>query len=85
MKLRGEEDFDSHAEALRRIAECKATQAEALDLSGLYLTEFPEEALELGWLRRLKIRLQDTSKRGGNHSISLPADLTRRLPVTCHG
>lgn len=48
---------EGRAEALRRIAACRAAQAEELDLGGLQLTALDGELLaalcELGWLRRL--------------------------------
>jgi internalin A len=50
-------EADGRAEALRRIAACRAAQAEELDLGGLQLTALDGELLEtlcqLGWLRRL--------------------------------
>ena len=39
--------------ALERIAECKRTKDTSLDLSGLGLTEIPEEVFELVWLEEL--------------------------------
>jgi internalin A len=41
------------AEAQRRIAACRETRGEDLDLGGLQLTRVPEEVYELRWLRRL--------------------------------
>ena len=41
------------AEARRRIAQCRATRDEELDLSDLGLEEFPDEVRDLSWLRRL--------------------------------
>ncbi len=50
-------EAEGRAEALRRIAACRAAQAEELDLGGLQLTALDGELLaalcELGWLRRL--------------------------------
>jgi hypothetical protein len=54
-------EAEGRAEALRRIAACHAAQAEELDLGGLQLTALDGELLEalcqLGWLRRLFLRL----------------------------
>jgi len=47
---------DHLAEALRRIAEEKQAKTGSLDLSGLELTELPEELKELEWLTRLNLR-----------------------------
>src|SRR5215470_17372110 len=53
-------EAEGRAEALRRIAECRAAQAEELDLGGLQLTALDGEPLaalcQLGWLRRLFLR-----------------------------
>jgi internalin A len=50
-------EAEGQAEALRRIAACRATQAEELDLGGLQLTVLDGKLLvalcQLGWLRRL--------------------------------
>ena len=50
-------EAEGRAEALRRIAACRAAQGEALDLRGLQLTEIDGELLaalrQLGPLRRL--------------------------------
>jgi internalin A len=50
-------EAEGRAEALRRIAVCRTTQAEELVLSGLQLTALDGELLvalcQLGWLRRL--------------------------------
>ena len=47
------DEAEGWAEAQRRIAVCRETQADTLDLGGLRLTRVPEELYELGWLRRL--------------------------------
>jgi Leucine-rich repeat (LRR) protein len=50
-------EAEGRAEALRRIAACRAARAEELDLGGLQLTVLDGELLaalcQLGWLRRL--------------------------------
>src|SRR5271163_671253 len=50
-------EAEGRAEALRRIAACRAAQADELDLGGLQLTALDDEILtplcELTWLRRL--------------------------------
>jgi internalin A len=50
-------EAEGRAEALRRIAACRAARAEELDLGGLQLTALDGELLaalcQLGWLRRL--------------------------------
>jgi hypothetical protein len=50
-------EAEGRVEALRRIAACRAAQAEELDLGGLQLTALDDEILkplcELTWLRRL--------------------------------
>ena len=54
-------EAEGRAEALRRIAACRTTQAEELDLGGLQLTALDGEPLaalcQLGWLRRLFLGL----------------------------
>jgi hypothetical protein len=54
-------EAEGRAEALRRIAACRTTQAEELDLGGLQLTTLDGELLaalcQLGWLRRLFLGL----------------------------
>src|ERR1700733_14536369 len=54
-------EVEGRAEALRRIAACRAAQAEELDLGGLQLTALDGELLatlcQLGWLRRLFLGL----------------------------
>ncbi|SUB01535.1 Internalin-A precursor [Pannonibacter phragmitetus] len=44
---------EGYQEALRRIAACRASGAEELDLGGLQLEEIPPELLELSWLKQL--------------------------------
>ena len=50
-------EAEGRAEALRRIAACRAAWADELDLGGLQLTALDDEILkplcELTWLRRL--------------------------------
>jgi internalin A len=48
--------------AFARIAECKRTHSEELDLGGLRLTEIPKAVEELGWLKRLYLG-QDAEAR----------------------
>src|SRR5580704_1593893 len=54
-------EAEGRAEALRRIAACRAAQAKELDLGGLQLTALDGELLaalcRLGWLRRLFLGL----------------------------
>ena len=54
-------EAEGRTEALRRIAECRTTQAAELDLGGLRLTALDGELLaalcQLGWLRRLFLGL----------------------------
>ena len=47
------DEAEGWAEAQRRIAVCRETRADTLDLGGLRLTRVPGELYELGWLRRL--------------------------------
>ena len=42
------DEAEGWAEAQRRIAVCRETQADMLDLGGLRLTRVPEELYELG-------------------------------------
>lgn len=44
---------EGYQEALRRIAACRTSGAEELDLGGLQLEEIPPQLLELDWLKRL--------------------------------
>jgi internalin A len=48
-------EAEGWAEAQRRIADCRETRRESLDLSNLRLTRVPEELLELDWLRELDL------------------------------
>ena len=50
------DEAEGLAEAQRRIAACRETRSESLDLSNLGLTRVPEEVLELGWLRELNLK-----------------------------
>src|SRR5262245_45829632 len=54
-------EAEGRAEALRRIAACRTTHAEELDLGGLQLTALDAEPLvalcQLAWLRRLVLGL----------------------------
>ena len=50
-------------EALRRIAECKRSRAEELDLGGLHLREIPEQVAELTWLKRLHCGLAADARK----------------------
>ena len=52
-----ESEAEGRAEALRRIALCRESHADALDLGGLLLTELPDAVLALGWLRHLDLGL----------------------------
>src|SRR5258707_12291312 len=55
LRMRVADEAEGRAVALRRIALCRETHAEELDLGGLQLTELPDEILELTWLPRLLI------------------------------
>ena len=50
------DEAEGWAEAQRRIAACRETRSESLDLSELGLTRVPEEVMELGWLRQLNLK-----------------------------
>ena len=50
------DEAEGWAEAQRRIAACRETRSESLDLSNLGLTRVPEEVMELDWLRELDLR-----------------------------
>ena len=50
------DEAEGLAEAQRRIAACRETRSESLDLSNLGLTRVPEEVLELDWLRELDLK-----------------------------
>ena len=54
------------AEAQRRIAACRETRSESLDLSNLRLTRVSEEVIELDWLRELNLK-SGPWWRGSNH------------------
>ena len=43
------------AEAQWRVAACRETRSESLDLSGLRLTRVPDEVMKLDWLRELNL------------------------------
>ncbi len=72
-------------EAMRRIAACKRTRAEELDLGGLHLRDVPDEVADLPWLRRLflgraaearkkaEFQLTETEKKSCNAVRALPA------------
>ena len=49
------DEAEGWAEAQRRIAVCRETRSEILDLSNLRLTRVPEEVFELDWLRGLDL------------------------------
>ena len=50
------DEAEGLAEAQRRIAACRETRSESLDLSNLGLTRVPEEVLELDWLQQLDLK-----------------------------
>ena len=50
------DEAEGLAEAQRRIAACRETRSESLDLSNLGLTRVPEEVMELDWLRELNLK-----------------------------
>ena len=50
------DEAEGLAEAQRRIAACRETRSESLDLSDLGLTRVPEEVMELHWLRELDLK-----------------------------
>jgi TIR domain/Leucine Rich repeats (2 copies) len=50
------DEAEGLAEAQRRIAACRETRSECLDLSDLGLTRVPEEVLELDWLLELNLK-----------------------------
>ena len=50
------DEAEGLAEAQRRIAACRETRSESLDLSNLGLTRVPEEVMELDWLRELDLK-----------------------------
>jgi Leucine-rich repeat (LRR) protein len=64
---------EGRAEALRRIAACRAAQAEELDLGGLQLTALDGELLaalcQLGWLRRLFLGLSAEAREKPQHAF----------------
>ena len=68
------DEAEGWAEAQRRIAVCRETQADRLDLGGLQLTCVPEEVYELGWLRRLYIG----ADAEGRSRISAMTEETKR-------
>ncbi len=49
------DEAEGWAEAQRRIAACRETRSESLDLRGLHLTRVPDEVMELGWLQHLNL------------------------------
>ena len=49
------DEAEGLAEAQRRIAACRETRSESLDLSELELTHVPEDVLELDWIRELHL------------------------------
>jgi internalin A len=76
-------------EALRRIAECKRSRAEELDLGGLHLREIPEQVAELTWLKQFycalgadvqkKRSLGEEDKKSSNAVRALPARVLAAL------
>ena len=58
------DEAEGLAEAQRRIAACRETRSESLDLSDLGLTRVPEEVMELDWLRELDLKNETVAKRG---------------------
>ena len=58
------DEAEGWAEAQRRIAACRETRSESLDLSDLGLTRVPEEVLELDWLRKLNLKDNRTGVEG---------------------
>ena len=75
-------EAEGRAEALRRIAACRAAQAEELDLGGLQLTALDGELLaalcQLGWLRQLFLGLC-AEARGGAEAPGAEARETPQL------
>ncbi|HXW21510.1 MAG TPA: hypothetical protein VEK14_01225, partial [Rhodomicrobium sp.] len=53
------DEAEGLAEAQRRIAACRETRSESLDLSNLGLTRVPQEVLELDWLSELSLENED--------------------------
>jgi Leucine-rich repeat (LRR) protein len=86
-------EAEGRAEALRRMAACRAAQSEELDLGGLQLTVLNGEPLttlcQLSWLRRLflgpsaeargKPQLAFTTTKEKNALGALPGDLFEAL------
>ena len=75
-------EVEGRAEGLRRIAACRAAQAEELDLGGLQLTALEGELLaalcQLVWLRRLVPRTARRGAEKSRNSRSLTKEKTRR-------
>jgi Leucine-rich repeat (LRR) protein len=78
-------EAEGRAEALRRIAACRAAQAEELDLRGLQLTALDGELLDalcqLGWLRGLLLGGAGDALEASNNKVrELPGVLCDALP-----
>lgn len=77
-----ESSAPKNSEALRRIAEAKKGQRDELDLSGLGLTEIPEQIAELTWLKTLYAGSNTRSNEDGRVKLSVTPNVIQNLPLT---